>query len=114
MPGTLAGAGAVARERAADTYLDLLTHVSEAARAVREEIGRLATLPLHPATSGVVFRGFGTLERLLRLQAELLGDVSPPTTNVYLTRVEALLTAPVPQEALPKEVRAALDRRSAG
>ena len=108
MPSALQGAHDTAKDRAAESHLDLVAHVADARRAVRAELDRLATLPLHPSTSGVMFRGFGTLERLLRLQAELLGEVSPPTTNVYLSRIELLLASPVSPNALPEELRRAL------
>jgi hypothetical protein len=66
-------------------------------------------MPTSPATASATFRGFGTLERLYRLVGELLGELSPPTTNVYLTRVEALLAGEVDTAALSPQLRVTLD-----
>ncbi len=73
------------------THVDLISAVSRAVEDVQEEIAKLRACPTSPGASGVIFRGFATLERLWRLLGELLGQVSPPEQHVYVTMVNNLL-----------------------
>lgn len=97
------------RRKAVLDHFDLLDRIGAAGDDVREVIADLRKQPTTPATAGAIFKGYGTLERLWRLIGELLGEVSPPTTNVYLTKVEALLSGPVDAARLSPDLRAALD-----
>lgn len=97
------------------THLDLIGSIGRACEDVNDEINRLRAGPASPATSGLIFKGFGTLERLWRLLGELLGQVSPPTVNhVYLTKVDALLSTSVAAADLSPAFRAALDEADRG
>jgi DNA-binding XRE family transcriptional regulator len=73
------------------THVDLISAVGRAVEDVQEEIAKLRACPTSPGASGVIFRGFATLERLWRLLGELLGQVSPPEQHVYITQVNNLL-----------------------
>lgn len=96
------------KTRRAATHLDLIERVGQAADEVREEIAKLRGLPPSPPTSSATFRGYGVLGNLYRLLGELLGEVSPPTTNLYLTKVDALLSSPIDPSQLSPSLRAAL------
>lgn len=106
---------ATAREeigaRLAVTQLDVVDRVVRASDELRGDIGRARAAG---DTIGV-FRGFSTLERYLRLLGELLGEVAPASTvtNVYLTKVSALLDAPIDAESVPTLVRTALENAGA-
>jgi hypothetical protein len=100
---------AAVQDRLADGHLELLAKVATAGEEVREVIAELRGLPITPATASAIFRGHAVLERYHRLTAELLGEIAPPTTNIYLTRVEAMLSAQVNPGSLSPELRAALD-----
>lgn len=52
-------------------------------------------------TLDALFRGYGTLERYLRLQAELLGRVSPPKGNLLIQQIQQILNL-APGQNLPK------------
>jgi len=93
----------------ANSHLELLTKVSAAGEQIEQVIAELRTLPTTPATASAVFRGYAVLERYHRLSGELLGEIAPPTTNVYLMKVEAMLSAQVNPASLSPELRAALD-----
>jgi hypothetical protein len=98
----LPGDAAAATARASDarettlmtTHVDLIANVSRAVEDVQDEIRKLRAGPSSPGTSGVIFRGFGTLERLWRLLGEILGEVAPPQQTLYITQVTALLNRP--------------------
>lgn len=83
------------KEKAMMTHLELLDRLSTATNEIQRVIGELRSEPTSPSTAGAVFRGYAVLQSYLRLLGELLGEVSPPQTNVYLTRVETLLASPV-------------------
>jgi AcrR family transcriptional regulator len=87
------------------THADLISVVGRAVEDVQEEIEKLRACPTSPGASGVIFRGFGTLERLWRLLGELLGQVSPPQQNVYINQLTALLSRPVDLSALSSSAR---------
>jgi DNA-binding XRE family transcriptional regulator len=89
------------------THVDLISAVGRAVEDVQQEIDKLRAGPTSPGASGVIFRGFGTLERLWRLLGELLGQVSPPQPqqNVYINQVTALLNRPVDLSALSSSAR---------
>jgi hypothetical protein len=92
------------------THLDLIDSISRACEDVNEEIKKLRAMPASLATSSVIFKGFGTLERLWRLLGEVLGQVSPPSVNhVYLTKVDALLATSLDPADLSTGLREALD-----
>jgi hypothetical protein len=91
------------------THHDLVDSIGAACVEVNSEIQKLRAMPSSLATSTAIFKGFGTLERLWRLLGEVLGQVSPPVVNVYMTKVDALLSASVTREELSPELRAALD-----
>lgn len=94
------------KERSLLSHIDLLDRIGMATQEVQQVIAELRAEPATPSTAGAVFRGHGVLQSYLRLLGELLGEVSPPTTNVYLTRVESLLAAPV---AISPALQAVLD-----
>lgn len=100
---------AAVRQRVEMSHVDLVERVASAADEVRSVIGRLrkAQVP-QPGKASAVFRGYASLTQLYRLLGELLGQVQPATTNVYLTKVEALLATPASVSALPPAVRAAM------
>lgn len=97
------------RRKAALDHFDLLDRIAAASDDVREVIANLRKQPTTPATAGAIFSGYRTAERLWRLLGELLGEVAPPTTNLYLTKVEALLSGPVDRASLSPTLRSALD-----
>ncbi|MBI5500851.1 MAG: winged helix-turn-helix transcriptional regulator [Deltaproteobacteria bacterium] len=103
------GATAETRRKVALDHFDLLDRIAAAADDVREVIADLRKQPTTPATAGAIFAGHRTAERLWRLLGELLGQVAPPTTNIYLTRVEALLSGPVDRASLSPTLRSALE-----
>jgi DNA-binding Lrp family transcriptional regulator len=98
--------GAV-RERAALSQLDLVQRVAEAADEVRAEIGKLRAAPGGTSNPSVTFRGYGVLTQLLRLLAELVGEIAP-VQNTYVLQVQALLQRPVAVAELSPTARAAL------
>lgn len=97
-----------ARHRLAVDHLTLIERVLATADEVRVDLGTLRKLPPAPGTASVVFRGYAVLNNVHRLLGELLGEISPPTTNVYLTRVEALLCQPTDPSTLSTTSRTAL------
>lgn len=100
-------------ERIAASHAELVERVALSVEEVRGEIRKLQAFPTSPTSASAVFRGYGTLERLFRLLGELLGQVSPPTTNVYLQKVEVLLSSPVGADSLSPMLRAALQDEGA-
>jgi DNA-binding Lrp family transcriptional regulator len=98
-----------AKERLVMSQLDLVDRVTEAADDVRREISRFKSRDPDPVIATVKFRGHGTLNQIHRLLGEILGEVSPATTNIYLTRMEAFVAADTVDPAtLPPHVRARL------
>lgn len=98
---------ATVRARRVESHLDLVAEVGDAITAIRAQIGKLGDAT-DGRTAGAIFRGYATLERYLRLQGELLGEVAPPTQNTYLVRVEALLSAEVDPSRLSPAIRRAV------
>jgi predicted transcriptional regulator len=103
MRETLEVAGGVAAAKAADGHHELLECVGRAIAGAEAQIAKLEAMPTGPATAGAIFKGYACVSRLARLKAEMLGSVAQPVQNIYLTRVEALLSAHVRVEALPAE-----------
>lgn len=93
------------RTRRATNQLELVEHVGRAAAKIEAEIETLSTLPIGERRATAMFRGYGTLATYQRLIGELLGEISPATTNVYMTRVEQLLTIELPDDRLPADQR---------
>ena len=89
------------------THSILVERVAHAADDVRLVIADLRAGPATPANAASVFKGYGALEPLWRLFGELMGDVSPGG-NVYLTKVEAMLSAPIRDRDLSPGLQAAL------
>ncbi len=97
------------KERLVLSQLDLVDRVVEAADDVRSDISRFKSRDPDPVIATVKFRGHNTLNQIHRLLGELVGEVSPPTTNIYLTRMEAFVAADTVDPAtLPPHVRARL------
>jgi predicted transcriptional regulator len=88
-------------ERSAMTHLDLIDRLKVSTIDIESVISELRVMPMTTANASAVFRGYSVLEKHHRLIGELLGEVSPPTTNVYLTQVQALLSRPVDPATLP-------------
>jgi hypothetical protein len=103
-----ASKNAEVKERAALTHLGLLDRVLSAADEVRSEIAKLTSSQPDPTIAQAVFRGHATLNQIHRLVGELLGDIAPPTTNIYLTKLDAFLSAPVQPGQLSPALRAAI------
>lgn len=93
-----------AASRRALSHVDLVRRVAATADEVREEIARVRASKAAPTA---VFAGYRTLVQVERLLAELLGDVQP-AANVYLQRVEVLLSTPVDANALSPSLRTLL------
>jgi hypothetical protein len=97
------------KERMVLDQLDLVERVTEAADDVRQEIRRLTSSDPDPVIASTKFRGHGTLNQIHRLLGELIGEVSPPTTNVFLTRMDTFISKEEIDPAdLPENVRARL------
>lgn len=109
----VADATKVDAELSTITHDVLLGRLDGAARDVAAVIGELRQLPTTPTTAGAIFRGYGTLERIYRQLAELLGQLHPPSTNIYLTQVQTLLTTPVDPREIPNEVSEAIAEETA-
>lgn len=88
--------------------LDLVQRVTEAADDVRSEIARFTSSQPDPVVASVKFRGHGALNQIHRLLGELIGEVAPPTTNIFLTRMDAFVADVVDPDKLPSHVRARL------
>ncbi len=89
--------------------LDLVRRVTEAADDVKSEIARFRSSQPDPVIASVKFKGHGTLNQIHRLLGELIGEVSPPTTNIFLTRMDAFVAEDTVDPAkLPPHVRARL------
>ena len=88
------------------THLDLVKRLSQAAEQVWRDIEHVR------ATSGTipsaVFNGYRALVQVERLLAELLGQLHPPTQNVYLQKIDVLLNSPASIETFPATLQAAL------
>jgi len=98
------------KDRATLSHLDLLDRLAGATEEIGEIIRELREQPMTPALARAAFNGYSVLERYNRLIGELLGEVSPPTQNVYITKIEALLNAPLEPGALPNELRECLEQ----
>jgi hypothetical protein len=96
------------KQRSARSHLDLLEQLGAATEELRAEIEQLQTMPRTPASAASIFRGFAVLERYYRLLGELLGEISPPQTNVYLTKIDALLASSVDPVRFSPSLQAAL------
>jgi transcriptional regulator with XRE-family HTH domain len=96
------------RERTVASHLDLLERVTRSADEVGAEVERLRSRTPDPAVARAFFAGHSTLNAIHRTLGELLGEIAPPTHNVYLTKIDALLAAPVDAASLPAHVRATL------
>ncbi len=94
------------RERAVETHLDLLDRVARSADDVRAEVARFRSRSPDPALAQAFFAGHSTLNAIHRTLGELLGEIAPPTTNLYLARIDALLATPVDPSSLPAHMRA--------
>lgn len=93
--------------------LDLVKRVTEAADDVRGEIARFKSSQPDPVIAGTKFRGHATLNQIHRLLGELLGEVAPPTTNIFLTRMDAFVSQDAVDPAmLPLHIRARLGGES--
>jgi hypothetical protein len=90
--------------RRALSHIDLVQRVAATADEVRDEIARVRASKANPTA---IFAGYRTLVQVERLLAELLGEVQP-AANVYLQRVEVLLSTPVDAGTLSPALRAAL------
>ena len=96
-------------ERLVLSQFDLVNRVTEAADDVRREISRFKSSDPDPVLATIKFRGHSTLNQIHRLLGELVGEVSPPTTNIFLTRMDAFVAADtVEAAALPAGIRARL------
>jgi hypothetical protein len=89
--------------------LDLVQRVTEAADDVRSEIARFTSSQPDPVIASVKFRGHGALNQIHCLLGELIGEVSPPTTNIFLTRMDTFVgQESVDPAKLPPHIRARL------
>lgn len=100
------------KTRRALTQLDLIDDIRDAVDDVRGVIGELRENPAQPGHASAVFRGYAVAERLWRLLGEMIGEVSPPTQNVYIDKVQALLTQPVDVAGLSPTARTAIGNGS--
>jgi transcriptional regulator with XRE-family HTH domain len=106
--GLVAAANKDVATTIATAHRNLIERALKATDDVEAEIGRLRALPTSAQTSAVTFRGFGTLERLLRLLAELTKPAETPQQNLYLNQISVLLNQPVAPESLSHAAQAAL------
>ncbi len=94
------------RRRQVLSHLDLVERVSGTADEVRSEISKLrATNGANPAA---IFAGYRTLVAVERLLGELLGEVRPASTTVYMQKIDVLLATPADDARFSPELRAAL------
>ena len=71
------------RERAVASHFDLLERVTRSADEVRAQVARLRSPAPDPALARAFFAGHATLNAIHRTLGELLGEIAPPTHNVY-------------------------------
>jgi predicted transcriptional regulator len=98
------------RDRRAITHLDLVDRVAKAADEIDSMIAELRNEPMAPGTAATMFRGYSVLERMLRLLGEAIGEVSPPAqNNVYIERLQTVMTQPISTSLLSPTARDALE-----
>jgi predicted transcriptional regulator len=101
MKDVVADTRTAARDTVVRNQLELVARVSESVDALESDLQRVRQLPFGTSSAQVLFRGYATLVTYHRLLGELLGQVSPPTTNLYLVKVEQLLRAEISPARLP-------------
>ncbi len=96
-----------ARKRIALTQVDLVDRINATAADVRDEIAQLRTSK-GGRNASLVFAGVRALVAVERLLGELVGQLQPPTTSVYLQKIDVLLATPADATRFSPELRAAL------
>jgi transcriptional regulator with XRE-family HTH domain len=97
------------KDRRAITHLDLVDRIGKATDEIESIIAELRAQSIAPGSAAAIFRGYGVLERMLRLLGEVIGEVSPPTQNIYVERLQALMMQPVSSDGLSAAAREAIE-----
>lgn len=100
------------QKRNSINHLALLENIQSSANDIQKTIGQLKGVSFSLENASAIFKGYAVLEKYFRLLGELLGEVSPPATNLYITKVEALLNSSIDVKQLPPAIQQVLGSKN--
>ncbi len=96
------------KNKAVLNQIQFLEKIQQLAGEIHGTILELKTGPIDPENASVQFRGYSTLHQFYRLLGEALGELAPPTQNVFLVRLEQIASRDIELE-LPAGLKADIE-----